>query len=105
MKNFIEFIRTQGVVGLAVGFVLGGAVSGLVTALANDIISPLVGILLGNFGDLSTLSWKVGSGATIAFGAFFTVLINFCIIAAIVYYGVTKLGLDKLDKKKEETGK
>jgi large conductance mechanosensitive channel len=105
MKNFIEFIRTQGVVGLAVGFILGGAVSGLVSSIVTDLINPLVGLLLGNFGDLSTLSWKIGGGATIAFGAFLTVLINFCIIAAVVYYGVTKLGLDKLDKKEEEAGK
>jgi large conductance mechanosensitive channel len=100
MKKFIDFIRTQGIVGLAVGFILGGAITGLVTALSTDIINPIVGIILGDFGDLSSFSIHVGS-ATIAFGAFLTVFINFCIIAAIVYLGISRLGLNKLDKPKE----
>jgi large conductance mechanosensitive channel protein len=47
VAGFMEFIRKQGVVGLAVGFVLGGAVSKVVTALVTDIINPLLGILIG----------------------------------------------------------
>ena len=97
MKNFIEFIRTQGVVGLSVGFVLGGAVSGLVASIVTDLINPLVGLLLGNLGNLNALSLHVGR-ALITYGRFISVLIN---VAGVVYFGVTKLGLDKLDKKKE----
>ena len=100
MKNFIEFIRTQGVVGLSVGFVLGGAVSGLVASIVTDLINPLVGLLLGNLGNLNALSLHVGR-ALITYGRFISVLINFIIVAGVVYFGVTKLGLDKLDKKKE----
>ena len=47
MKGFLDFIREQGVVGLAVGFILGGAVSKLVASLVNDLINPLLGAALG----------------------------------------------------------
>jgi large conductance mechanosensitive channel len=99
MKGFINFIREQGVVGLAVGFILGGAVSKVVTALVTDLINPLVGILLGFAGNLSAMTLKLGP-AVIKWGDFLSVLIDFLIIAAVVYYGVKGLGLDKLDKKK-----
>ena len=41
MKGFLEFVREQGVVGLATGFILGGAVSKVVTSLVTDIINPV----------------------------------------------------------------
>lgn len=99
INAFMEFIRTQGVVGLAVGFVLGGAVAGLVNSFVNDIINPILGIILGAAGDLSSYSITVGS-AQIMYGAFLNTLINFIVIAAVVFYVVKGLGLDKLDKEK-----
>ena len=53
MKGFTDFIREQGVVGLAVGFILGGAVSKVVSSLVSDIINPVLGIVLGAAGNLS----------------------------------------------------
>lgn len=100
MKDFIAFIREQGVVGLAIGFILGGAVSTVVASLVNDIINPIVGILIGSADNLATASVSV-LGAEILWGSFISVLINFVVIAAVVYYGFKGLGLDKLDKKKE----
>lgn len=100
MTNFLNFIREQGVVGLAIGFILGGAVSGLVAALIKDIINPLIGLVLGYAGSLQTLGFDIGT-AHIALGDFISVLINFFIVAAVVYWGFKGLGLDKLDKKKE----
>lgn len=99
MKGFFSFVREQGVVGLAVGFILGGAVSKVVTALVTDIINPLVGILLGFAGNLSAMSLKLGP-ATLKWGDFVSVVIDFLIVAAVVYFGVKGLGLDKIDKKK-----
>jgi large conductance mechanosensitive channel len=46
IRGFADFIREQGVVGLATGFILGGAVSKVVSALVSDIINPLLGIVL-----------------------------------------------------------
>lgn len=100
MKGFIEFVRDKGVVGLAVGFILGGAVSKVVSSLVEDIINPLLGVVLGAAGNLSTLSLKVGP-IEIMWGNFLSVLIDFLVVALVVYYGVTALKLDKLDKKKD----
>lgn len=99
MKGFIEFIRSQGVVGLAVGFILGKAVSDVVGSIVSDLVNPIIGIALGKFGDLSALSLHVLS-ANITYGKFISILINFVIIAFVVYFGVKKLKLDKLDAPK-----
>lgn len=99
MKGFLEFIREQGVVGLAVGFILGGAVSKLVSALVEDIISPILAIGLGRLQNLEQAYWKIGS-ARIMWGSFLNVMIDFVVIALVVYVGVKLLKLDQLDKKK-----
>ncbi|MBU2101698.1 MscL family protein [Patescibacteria group bacterium] len=95
MKGFIKFIREQGVVGLAVGFILGGAVSKVVTSLVQNIIQPLIGSLLGSTEGLSALA--VGA---VTYGQFITAFIDFIVIAAVVYFGVKGLKLDKIDAKK-----
>lgn len=102
MKGFIDFVREQGVVGLAVGFILGGAVSKVVTALVTDIINPLLGIVLGAAKNLDQASIDIGE-AKIMYGDLLSVLIDFAVIALVVYFGVKFLGLDQLDKKKEKT--
>lgn len=99
LAGFIDFVRTQGVVGLAVGFILGGAVSKTVSSLVENVINPLVGLALGKV-NLSDKMVSFGS-AHLKYGAFISSLIDFIIIAAVVYFGVKMLGLDKLDKKKE----
>lgn len=99
MKGFIDFIREQGVVGLAVGFILGGAVSKLVSALVEDIIGLVLALGLSNVENLQSAYIQVGA-AKIMWGNFLNVLIDFVVIALVVYFGVKLLGLDKLDKKK-----
>jgi large conductance mechanosensitive channel len=99
LQGFLDFIREQGVVGLAVGFILGGAVSKVVTSLVNDIINPLLGLVLGAAGGLEAASFKL-LGAEIMYGKFVGVIIDFIVIALVVYFGVKLLKLDKLDKKK-----
>ncbi|MFA5643852.1 MAG: large conductance mechanosensitive channel protein MscL [Candidatus Paceibacterota bacterium] len=101
INDFVEFVRKQGVVGLAVGFILGGAISQLVSAIVNDLINPLLGIVLGRVGELKSASLAVGN-AVIKWGDFLSVLINFVIVAFVVYYGVKVLGLEKLDKPKDK---
>lgn len=100
MKGFLQFVRKQGVVGLAVGFILGGAVSKLVAAVVADIINPLLGLLLSKAGNLADASWTVGS-AVLKWGDLVAVAIDFIVIAAVVYLGVHGLGLDRLDHKDE----
>ena len=100
MKGFVNFIREQGVVGLAVGFILGGAVSKVVSALVTDVINPVIGIVLGAAKGFESASVKIGS-SEILYGNLISVVIDFVVIALVVYSGVKIIGLDKLDKKKE----
>lgn len=100
MKGFMQFIREQGVVGLAVGFILGGAVSKVVSALVSDIIQPVLGIVLGATKGLSAASFSF-AGAEVKYGDFITVSIDFAIIAVVVYFVFRALKLDQLDAKKQ----
>ena len=99
-KGFFNFIREQGVVGLAVGFMLGGAVSKIVTALITDIINPLIGAIFGTAGGLKNAAVEIGQ-SKILWGDFISVLIDFLVIALVVYFGVKIIGIERLDKKKE----
>ncbi|MGK2848484.1 MAG: large conductance mechanosensitive channel protein MscL [Minisyncoccota bacterium] len=99
IADFMEFIRKQGVVGLAVGFILGGAVAKVVTALVTDIINPILSILLGATDTIKALKVTVGS-VEILWGDFVSTTIDFLIVAFVVYYGVKLLKIDTLEKKK-----
>ncbi len=100
MKGFLNFIREQGVVGLAVGFILGGAVSKFVSAIVTDIVNPLLSFALGSTAGLKEAHWKLGE-SKIMWGDLISVFIDFVVIALVVYFGVKLIGLDKLDKKKD----
>jgi large conductance mechanosensitive channel len=100
LRDFIEFVREHGVFGLALGIIIGGAVTKLVTALVTDLINPIIGIFLGKLGNLTNVTIQVFS-ANILIGNFISALIDFLVIVAVVYFGIKKLGLEKLDKKKE----
>jgi large conductance mechanosensitive channel len=97
-SGFIEFIRTQGVVGLAVGFILGGSISKVVSSLVEDIVTPFLSPILGATGSVTSAVFYLGQ-IEIRYGNFLNVLIDFLVIALVVYFGVRKLKLDKLDKK------
>ncbi len=98
MKSFMHFVRNQGVVGLAVGIILGGAVTKLVASLVTDLVNPIVGVVLGMAGDLASLTVKIGP-IEIMYGHFISVLVDFVVVALVVYFGVRLLKLDKIDKK------
>ena len=99
MQGFIDFVREQGVVGLAVGFILGGSVSAVVSSLVEDLLNPIIGLALGAAGRLESYTAAIGS-AELRWGNFVAVVIDFLVIALVVYFGVRMLGLDKLDKAK-----
>ncbi len=99
LAGFVEFIRKQGVIGLAIGFILGGAVSKTVSSLVENIINPLIGALLGKV-NLADKVLEMGS-ATLKYGAFISSIIDFVIVAAVIYFGFKALKLEKLDLKKE----
>ena len=83
IKEFREFLNRGNVVDLAVAVILGAAFTAIIRSLVDDIIMPLIGVLLGGL-DLTTLSVQVGEAA-ILYGLFFQAIINFFIIALIVF--------------------
>lgn len=99
LREFFSFVREQGVIGLVIGFMLGGSAQKVVTAFVNDIINPLIGLLLVRTDQLQNAKLVIRD-AEILWGDFLKVLIDFLIIALVVYYGFKKLGLEKIDKKK-----
>lgn len=106
VKGFLDFIRTQGVIGLAVGLVLGGAVGIVVKSLVDNVVMPPIGLLLGSGDGLKGLSLTIGHGdgnvpAIIHYGTFLNDVINFIVIALVIYLVFHLLGLTKLDKKKD----
>lgn len=96
MKEFIQFIREQGVVGLAIGFILGGAVSKVVSSIVGDIINPLIGAIFGSTSGLAYITL-----GPVQIGNFIAVLIDFIIVAAVVFFIFKKLNLEQMDAKKE----
>lgn len=120
LKEFQEFIAKGNVMDLAVGVIIGGAFGLIVKSLTGDIIMPIVGVIFGGldfsnyFIPLSdavtatSLEAAKEQGAVLAYGNFLTVLINFLILAWIIFLmvkAVNKIRTEaeaKLVKQEEE---
>jgi large conductance mechanosensitive channel len=83
LKEFREFAMRGNVMDLAIAVIIGGAFGAIVTSLVNDILMPLIGLLLGGI-NFSGLAVQVGD-AVITWGAFVQAIINFLIIAFVVF--------------------
>lgn len=82
-NDFRKFIARGNVLDLAVAVILGLAFGAIVTALVDDIIMPVIGVILGGI-DFSALAIQVGE-ATITYGNFIQALVNFLIIALVIF--------------------
>jgi large conductance mechanosensitive channel len=100
MKGFLEFIQEQGVVGIAIAFVLGASVTKLVSAFITDFVNPILSVILGLAGGIAGAKVTIGP-LVFAYGHFITVLIDFLIVAFIIYGSYKIFKLEKLTKKKE----
>ena len=102
MKKFFEefkkFISKGNVMDLAVGVIIGGAFQAIVNSLVNDIIMPLLGIITGGL-DFSSLAITVGD-AQIMFGSFISAIINFLLMALVLF-----MVIKAMNKAKELTEK
>ena len=103
MKNFIEefkkFINRGNVVDLAVGVIIGGAFTSIVTSLVNDIIMPIIGTIIGGI-NFSGIAITIGD-ANIMIGNFIQNIVNFLIVALVVFTVVRTLNKAQELKKKE----
>lgn len=82
LKEFKEFATRGDVMNLAVGIIIGGAFQSIVNSLVNDIVSPTIGLFLNT--DFNFLVLKIGD-VEIKYGAFLTAVINFLIMAFIIF--------------------
>ena len=98
MKEFKEFISRGNVMDMAVGIIIGGAFTAIVGSLVADIITPIIGMVLGGV-NFSELAVTVGS-AQLTYGNFIQAIINFLIIAWVVFMLVKSM--NKMKKKEEE---
>ena len=103
-SEFKKFISRGNVIDLAVGVVVGGAFTAISNSLVKDIITPLIGIIVGGL-DLSNLTFKIGD-AKIAYGSFIQSIIDFLLIALCIFVVIRlfeKLKLKEAKEKKVET--
>lgn len=101
-NDFKDFMRKQGVIGLAIGLVLGIQVKAVVDQIIASFINPILGIILPGGDSLEKKKFYLtafGDKAEFTYGAFISVMISFLTVALLVYFGVKALRLDKLDKK------
>lgn len=89
LKEFLEFMKQYGVVGLAIAVVIGGKVNTLVGSIVDNLIMPLVGIFVPG-GNWRTLGFTAG-GATFGVGAVLGAALDFAIIAFVVYVFAKKV--------------
>ena len=104
-KEFIEFINRGSVVDLAVGVAVGGAFTAIVNSLVNDIVMPIVGLVAGGV-DFTGLAIRVpnffgtGDEAVIAYGNFIQNVIQFLIIAWVIFMIIK--GMNRLNRKRDK---
>ena len=99
LKEFREFIARGNVMDMAVGVIVGGAFTGIVNSLVNDMIMPLLGLLTGG-RNFAALSVRIGPREedVLRYGAFIAAVINFLLIAAVLFLVVK--AINSLHRKK-----
>ena len=86
LKEFRDFAVKGNVVDLAVGVIIGGAFGKIVSSLVGDIVMPAIGIVIGGF-DFKELVLRIGN-AKIAYGLFIQNVVDFIIIAAVIFIAI-----------------
>ena len=104
-EEFIEFINRGSMIDLAVGVAVGGAFTAIVNSLVNDIIMPIVGLILGGV-DFTNLAIHIpnffgtGDEAIIAYGNFIQNVVEFLIIAWVIFMVIK--GMNRLNRRRDK---
>ena len=105
MKEFIEefkkFINRGSVLDLAVGVIIGGAFTTIVNSLVGDVIMPIIGGIIGGF-DFTHIVINLGGDSVINIGTFIQNVVDFVIIALVVFVGVRAINKVKEKQAKKE---
>ena len=97
LKGFKDFIMRGNVIDLAVGVVIGAAFTAIVTAFSDNIINPLIAGLGGSEFGFGFNAIPGNDATFLNFGALLTAIINFLLIAAVVYFFIVA-PMNKLDE-------
>jgi large conductance mechanosensitive channel len=100
IKGFKDFLMRGNVIDLAVAVVIGAAFTAIVTAFTTNLINPIIALFGGN--NVEGLAVKLGDNdkTIVDFGAIITAVINFLIVAAIVYF-IFVLPMNKLKERRK----
>ena len=99
LKEFKEFAIRGNVIDLAVAVIIGGAFGKIITSLVDDIIMPLIGLLIGGI-DFKSLAFTIGS-AKVTYGTFIQNVVDFIIIAFVIFLMVR--AMNRLKRQPPQT--
>jgi len=100
IKEFKDFIAKGNVMDMAVGIIIGAAFTAIVGSLVEDLVNPIISLFMGGI-DFSSLGVKLGEGedaAVFAYGKFIMAVINFLIIAFVVFMLVKAVNKSKKEE-------
>ena len=100
IAEFKQFIARGNVMDMAVGVIVGGAFKAIADSLVNDIINPILGIFAGGNENLSALAIHLPGGGDLLIGSFLNAVLNFLIMAFVVFFLVKSI--NKFHRKKEK---
>ena len=103
LQEFVTFLQTFGVIGLAIAFVVGQASSKLVTSIVQSLVNPFIGLMLPDVDALNQLSFSI-ENSTFSYGQVIADFIDFAIIAFIVFLAYKQLTRFKLVEDKTKSG-
>ncbi|MGR3511286.1 MAG: large-conductance mechanosensitive channel protein MscL [Paracoccaceae bacterium] len=104
LQEFKDFIAKGNVMDMAVGIIIGAAFTAIVTSLVDDLINPIISLFMGGI-DFSSMGYRLSDGedgAIFAYGNFIMALINFLIIAWVVFLLVKAVNKAKAASEEEE---
>ena len=99
--EFKEFALRGNVMDMAVGIVIGAAFSGIINSLVADVIMPLIGLLTGNY-NFSNLAIRFSEENVLTYGAFIQAVINFVLVAFVLFLIIKFFNKLRSEKKEEE---
>ena len=99
VKEFKEFAMQGNVMDMAVGIIIGGALTAIVTSLVEDILNPIIGLFVGdNFANLTADF----AGVSLGYGKFIMAVINFIIVALVIFCIIKTVNKAKNSVQKPE---
>ncbi len=104
--GFFDFIRSHGIISLAIGLFLGASLKTVLDSLEANIVNPLIGMITGNvnLNNSYVCLRSVSKSCTskLSYGSFISSVVEFILAAFVVYIIIKILRLDKLDSKKDK---